>query len=332
VAGTVNRSAHRAVLQVLRGGYDRFNPLVVFGGSGMGKTHLLRGLVIGARQAGGVAAVHYASGDDFASAFRSSLVQRKVKRFRSYFRSLDLLALDDLQAFSGKRRVQEEFLHTFDALVNRGGRVVVATASHPRDIPALEDRLRQRLAGGLLVRLREPDFGTRLSIVRGESVRMNHTLCEEVMNFLARHVRRNVRELIGAVTRLSAYAALEGGTIGLEEAQRLLVDHLETDRTDDLPPRIVQAVCEAYRISAEELRGRCRRRRVVRARKLACHLLRAHGSLSLREIGGLLGGRKASTVRAAVRDVERELAAGGEVAEQIRELQRALGLGNPGSG
>ncbi len=327
VPGAANRSAYRAVQQLLQDQQVLYNPLVVFGSCGTGKTHLLRGLVLAHRHSKRRGSAHYASAYDFAEAFTSSLRQKKVKRFRSYYRSLDLLALDDFQALSGKARVQEEFLHTFDALVNRGARVVVATTMRMGDIRGLKDRLRQRLMGGLLVHIRQPDFRTRLSIVRGESVRMRHALCEDVMEFLARHVRRNVRELLGAVTRLSAYAALEGRKIGVAEAQKLLADQLEGERQGDVPQRIIGAVCEAYAVGTEDLLGASRRRRIVVARKLLFYLLRTHMDLSLREIGELVGGRKAPTVRAAVRDVEQELRKGSELGKRIEALKRTLDLG-----
>jgi len=334
VPGRSNQYAYKAAVQILRDRRVVFNPLVFLGSSGMGKTHLLQGLVNAFGKSSRNGKAHYTSSHEFATSFLRSLRQKKTARFRSYFRSLSLLALDDFQALSGKRRIQEEFLHTFDALMNRGGRVVIATTLHPGEISGIDERLRQRLLGGLLLRIREPDFPARLSIVRRQSERMNQTLCEGVLEYLARHVRRNVRELIGAVTRLSAYAALEGREIGVREAEMLLADQFDRARGEDLPQGVIKAVCELCRIEPTELLGSSRRRRVVRARKVVFYLLRAHSELSLGEIGELVGGRKASTVRAAVKEVDREIGTEGDLGKLAGNIEERLGLrrGPDGSG
>ena len=326
VPGSVNGAAYRAVVQVLREDALQFNPLLIFGGSGTGKTHLLQGLSAAYERTHASARVRFTTGDEFAAAFRQGLRQREIKKFRGYYRSLDLLAVDDLQQVCGKRQTQEEFLHTFDTLVNRGCRVVIGSTAHPADIEAMPARLRQRLLAGLVVRLRQPDVRTRLAIARGENDRLRRLLSDDVVGFLARHAGANVRELIGAVTRLGAYTTLEGRTISVEEARVLLVDQVDGTRANDLTGRVLDAVSELAGLRREELTGDTRRRRVVFGRKLAMYLLRTHAGLSLRETGRALGGRTAPTVRSAVSDVREALGTNGETGPVVERLERMLGL------
>jgi len=325
VVGRENEPAYRAVLQVARGERAGFNPLVIVGPPGTGKTHLVRGLAEAYSRSGGKK-VRYLSSYDFASSFRASLLQHRTDRFRAYFRSLDLLILDDLQGLAGKKTVQEEFLHTFDALLHRGGSMVVASAAAPSAMKDLDKRLRQRLLGGLVVRLREPAFPTRLTIAKREAAKAARPLGEGVAEFLARNVKRNIRDLISAVTRLSAYAALEGRHIGVTEAQKLLAEQLQGQGGPRPAERVLEVVCSAWGVSREELQGRLRPRRISDARKAACYLLRRHTDLSLCEIGIVLGGRKASTVQSAVRDVERDIAVGDPLGKQVEALSIQLGF------
>ncbi|HNS00619.1 MAG TPA: DnaA/Hda family protein [Planctomycetota bacterium] len=328
VPGASNRAAYRAVTQLLHDPRFAFNPLVMYGASGTGKTHLLQGLASAYRQEKPRQKTACVTGDEFSGAFRANLRQKQIKRFRAYYRSLDLFVVDDFQHLAGKQQTQQEFLHTFDALCNRGGRVVIASGSHPGDLAGIGDRLRQRLVAGLVVKLSTPDFRARLAILRNENARMRRQLPEDVLVYLARRVTRNMRDLIGGVTRLGAYASLEGRMIGLEEARTLLADQLDGGTgKDDLGAQIIAEVCRQCDVGAEDFGGASRRRRLVSARKLAMYLLRAHGDFSLREIGALVGGRKASTVRSALRDVEAELAREGPAAAAAARIAGALGLG-----
>lgn len=328
VPGANNRAAYRAVTQLLHDPRFAFNPLFMYGASGTGKTHLLQGLAGAYRQEKPRQKTACVTGDEFSGSFRANLRQKQIKRFRAYYRSLDLFVVDDFQHLAGKQATQQEFLHTFDALCNRGGKVVIASGSHPGDLAGIGDRLRQRLVGGLVVKLSTPDFRARLAILRNESARMRRQLPEDVLVYLARRATRNMRDLIGGVTRLGAYASLEGRAIGLEEARTLLADQFDgAAGKGDLGAQILAEVCRQCDVSAEDLGSPSRRRRVVLARKIAMYLLRAHADLSLREIGVLVGGRKAPTVRSALRDVEAELAREGPVAAAAAHIAGTLGLG-----
>ncbi len=328
VPGTSNRTAYRAVTQLLHDPRFAFSPLLMYGASGTGKTHLLRGLAHAYRHDKPRARAACVTGDEFSGSFRANLKQKQIRKFRDYYRSLDLLVMDDFQHLTGKPQTQEEFLHTFDALSNRGCKVVIASSVHPGELAGIGDRLRQRLLAGLVVRLSQPDFRARLAIIRNENARMRRQLPEDVLVFLARQVSGNMRDLIGGVTRLGAYASLEGRTIGVEEARGLLAEQLGGgENAGELVARIVGAVCDGYGLRKGDLEGGSRRRRIVLARKAAVYLLRAHADLSLREIGVLIGGRKAPTVRSALRDMEGEVAKGSPVAKEIEQLASALGLG-----
>ncbi len=323
-----NSMAYRAALNVINEKKAGFNPLVIFGDSGIGKTHLLKGFSEKFKKVNPRLKSHYIASEGFSSAFRSSIQRKKIKNFRKFYRSLDLLVIDDFHALTKKTKTQIEFLHTFDSLANQGKSVVVASSEHPGAINGLQYSLRQRLMGGLIIRLQQPDLGSRKQIVENGMRRMKQTLGGSVVSFLAEKFTTNVRDLVGAATRLGAYASLEGRKITVPEARILLSDYLaeHEQQHGSLQNKIIDVVCRQYAVTEQEMCSYSRKRTVTRARKLAVYLLRRHMDFSLREIGDLMGGRKAPTIRAAVRDIENELASGGRFMELFERVTSQLGL------
>lgn len=326
IPGQFNKTAHRAVLHVLRESKTVFNPLLVLGSSGIGKTHLLQGLVHAYQENNPRLKAHYVCSDEFCYGFRTSLRQKSIKKFRHYYRSLDLLVVDDFQLMIRKTKTQLEFLHTFDTLLNKGKKIVIASNAHPGDIQDLSNPLKQRLVSGLVVRLRTPCLKTRQMIIHNESRRLKRKFTADVVAYLASRFNRNIRELIGAVTRLAAYASLERCQLDLAATQKLLAGQFHELTPEDIKANILQVAGQHFDLTPADLCGASRKRRIVQARKLAIYLMRTYLNISLRDIGDALGGRKAPTIRSAVRDIEKQMKSQDEMRAMVKRLAHNLGL------
>jgi len=327
VEGRSNRVAYRAAREVARQPGSFYNPLFVYGDTGQGKTHLLMGIAQAMLAKDPKLKIHYGSGEHFANAFVGSLRSGDIRRFREKFRSLDVLIVDDVHLLVSKRHTQEEFLHTFNALGDGGSQIVLASDAHPNAIQQLAKGLVGRFVSGLVVRIDPVDFETRLKILRAASQRASIPLGEDVLRAVAQAFDTNVRDLMGAFTRLLAVASLERRPIGREQALEVLADLLRNPRRSVGPREILREVAAFYRSPVEEIEGPGKARRVARARQVAMYLLRVSTDRSLAEIGRLLGGRSHGTVAAAIRKVESLTTAGDPIVDDLAELRRTIGIG-----
>lgn len=294
VVGSGNRLAHASALACVDRPGMVYNPLVLYGGVGVGKTHLLQAIGQEAIEQGkGV--VLYATSESFTNELIAAIRSGSTGAFRDRYRSVDVLLLDDVQFIAGKEATQEEFFHTFNALHQAGKQVVITSDRPPGELRTLEERLRSRFAWGLTADIQPPDLETRIAIARSKAAIRGRRVAEPVLATVATRASKNVRELEGALNRLFALADLLGAEPGMEIARSVLGDP-EHDGGCARPSDILQAVAAYYQIRTSDLAGQQRERRISYARQMAMYLLREEAKLSLIEVGNQLGGRNHSTV------------------------------------
>jgi chromosomal replication initiator protein len=309
VVGENNRFAHAASRQVADPASKSYNPLFIYGGVGLGKTHLMHAIGHQLLSVSPTSRVLYVTSEQFMNSFIEAISQGRQFEFRDFYRNVDLLMIDDVQFFSGKERTQTEFFHTFNALYDAGRKIVVSSDRPPRELTTLEDRLRNRFSWGLVVDIQPPDLETRIAILKKKAMADGTEIPNDVTTYIAERVPSNIRELEGVLIRLKAYASLHRQPISLELAERIL-GHLlvsEAPRSIDLDT-IIEEVCNYFDISRAELTGTSRLKRFSGPRHIAQYLARRLTSLSYPEIAARFGGRDHTSVLHAFRKIEEEQA------------------------
>lgn len=329
VVGKPNALAHAAARRVAEGGPVTFNPLFLYGGVGLGKTHLMHAIAweLQARQP--ELRVLYLSAEQFMYRFVQALRERQIMDFKGLFRSVDVLMVDDVQFIAGKESTQEEFFHTFNALVDQNKQIVISADRAPGEIKDMEERIRSRLQCGLVVDLHPTDYELRLGILqqKAEFYRSQYgemNLADGVLEFLAHRITSNVRVLEGALTRLFAFASLVGREITLDLAQDCLADILRASDRKVTIEEIQRKVSEHYNIRLSDMIGPKRMRTIARPRQIAMYLAKQLTSRSLPEIGRRFGGRDHTTIMHGVRKVEELSASDSQLAEDLELLRRLL--------
>ena len=329
VVGKPNELAHAAAKRVAEGGPVTFNPLFLYGGVGLGKTHLMHAIAWELRGRNPHLNVLYLSAEQFMYRFVQALRDRKMMDFKEIFRSVDVLMVDDVQFIAGKDSTQEEFFHTFNALVDQNKQIIISADRAPDEIKALENRIRSRLQSGLVVDLHPTDYELRLGILQSKSelyaamypeLEIEHGILE----FLAARIVTNVRVLEGALTRLYAFASLVGKPITMDLTQECLTDILRVSERKISIEEIQRKVAEHYMIRHSDLVGPKRVRSFARPRQVAMYLCKQLTSRSLPEIGRRFGGRDHTTVMHGVRRIEELKVKDAQIAEDIELLRRAL--------
>lgn len=329
VVGKPNELAHAAARRVAEGGPVTFNPLFLYGGVGLGKTHLMHAIACERRARDPEARVLYLSAEQFMYRFVQALRERTVMDFKEMFRTVDLLMVDDVQFIAGKDSTQEEFFHTFNALVDQGKQIIISADRAPGEIKDLEDRIKSRLSCGLIVDLHPTDYELRLSILQSKTDQFRQTypglqLGQGVLEFLAHRITSNVRVLEGALQRLFAFASLMGREIDLDMTQECLADILRASDRKVSVEEIQRKVAEHYNIRLSDLVGPKRVRTLARPRQIAMYLAKQMTSRSLPEIGRRFGGRDHTTIMHGVRKIEELCAEDHGLAEDVQLLRRAL--------
>jgi len=329
VVGKPNELAHAAAKRVAEGGPVTFNPLFLYGGVGLGKTHLMHAIAKDLRINRPDINVLYLSAEQFMYRFVQALRDRKMMDFKELFRAVDVLMVDDVQFIAGKDSTQEEFFHTFNALVDQNKQIIISADRAPTDIKDLEERVKSRLQCGLVVDLHPTDYELRLGIlmtkVEAQRALYPSLVIEDgVLEFLARRITSNVRVLEGALTRLFAFASLVGREINMELTQDCLADVLRSSERKVTVEEIQRKTSEHYNIRLSDMIGPKRLRSYARPRQVAMYLCKQLTSRSLPEIGRRFGGRDHTTVMHGVRRIEELRVADGQIAEDIDLLRRAL--------
>ena len=329
VVGKPNELAHAAAKRVAEGGPVTFNPLFLYGGVGLGKTHLMHAIAWELQSRRPDLNVLYLSAEQFMYRFVQALRDKKMMDFKELFRSVDVLMVDDVQFIAGKDSTQEEFFHTFNALVDQNKQIIISADRSPSEIKELEDRIKSRLQCGLVVDLHPTDYELRLGILQSkvEQQRLTYPdlkMDSGVLEFLAHRISTNVRVLEGALTRLFAFASLVGREITMELTQDCLADVLRASERKITVEEIQRKVSEHYNIRLSDMIGPKRLRSYARPRQIAMYLCKQLTSRSLPEIGRRFGGRDHTTVMHGVRRIEELKTQDGQIAEDLEMLRRAL--------
>ncbi len=323
IVGGCNRLAHAAALGVAQNPEHSYNPLFIYGSSGLGKTHLLQ--AIGHVALANNAQVLYVSGEQFTNDFINAIRQHSTDEFRNKYRSVDMLMVDDIHFISGKGQTEESFFHTFNELHNSNRQIVITSDRPPKALPLLEDRLCSRFEWGLIVDIQPPDFETCRAILQAKAERSGVDIPPDVVEFIAQRIKKNIRELEGSLNRVIAYARLLKAKITAELAAKALKDISSKAFDSHATPAIVlDAVANSFQLTVEDLTGRRRERGIVQARQVAMYLLKQQNGNSLAEIGIALGGRQPSTVSYAYGKIAIDFQASPLLRRRIQDIRKSM--------
>lgn len=323
IVGSSNRLAHAASLAVAEAPGESYNPLFLYGGVGLGKTHLLHAIGQQGVQTG--LAVLYVSSEQFTNEIINAIRYRTTEEFRAKYRSVDILLVDDIQFIAGKESTEEEFFHTFNSLYEMSKQIVICSDRPPKAIASLEERLRSRFEWGLVADIQPPDLETRMAILRVKADALHYRVPDEIISYIAGRVQTNIRELEGCLNRLMAYQQLHRVDLTIDVARAAMsslgADHRETNLDGR---QIAQAVSEYYRIPFEAMCGKQRDKYVLLPRQVAMYLIRQETQTSLFEIGQLFGGRDHSTVLHACEKIERNLKQNPTLRQDVSAIREQL--------
>lgn len=321
VVGSGNRLAHAAAQAVVERPARAYNPLFLYGGVGLGKTHLLHAIGNACQERG--LSVLYVSSEEFTNDLINAIRTHTTPAFREKYRSIDVLLIDDIQFIAGKESTQEEFFHTFNHLHGQDKQIILSSDRPPKSLVTLEERLRSRFEWGLTADIQPPDLETRLAILRSKAERNGRYVPDEILNMIANRVQSNIRELEGALNRVMAFSELSGMPVTAQMADMALADFLPP-RSDVRPERVLDLVARSFNTSTEKLLGRDRSREIALPRQIAMYLLREEANVSLPQIGQALGGRDHTTVMYAIEKVSDLLERDDRLRRRVVEIRRQL--------
>ena len=321
VVGPQNKMAYAAARAVAEKPAEHYNPLFIYGDSGLGKTHLLYAIAHQVRSRQPDARIVYIKGDDFTNELIASIREGKNAEFREKYRQTTLLLVDDIQFIAGKKQTQEEFFHTFNTLYESGRQIVLTSDRPPREMTQLEDRLQTRFEWGLMVDVAPPDFETRLAIIKNKAALLGVQLPDDISSFIAENLTANVRQIEGALNKLLAYRDLLGNQVDGEAVSRAVKDMLKKyNEFVPSPGLIVEYICRYYDVDEEQVRGQGRKRDLMEARQTAMYLIRRMTNLSLNDIGKEFGDRDHTTVLHSLDQVEKKMRSDPAYAEKVKEI------------
>ncbi len=324
VVGASNQFAHAASLAVANQPGEHHNPLFIYGGVGLGKTHLINAIGHRVLEKRPHLRVLYLSSEAFMNELIASLRRDKMDDFKSRFRNVDVLILDDVQFIAGKERTQEEFFHTFNSLYESHRQIVITSDKFPKEIPDLEDRLRNRFEGGLIADIQPPDMETRVAILQKKAEVERVPLPHEVAIFLASQIDSNVRELEGSLTRLGAFASLTKAPITVELVKEVLHNTLRAAHREVTVENIQRTICDYFNLKIADLKAKQRTKNIALPRQVAMYLCRKHTSTSFPAIGYKFGGRDHSTVIHATKVIEKRIKEDSNMQTTIEKIERTL--------
>ena len=324
IVGGCNRLAYAAALGVAQNPGKSYNPLFIYGGPGLGKTHLLQS--IGSAAKANNARVLYVSAEQFTNDFINAIREQKTEEFRNKYRSVDVLLVDDIQFISGKTQTEESFFHTFNELHNSNRQIIIASDRPPKSMPLIEDRLRSRFEWGLTVDIQPPELKTRLAILQAKAEQAGTPAPPDVLEYIARQIKRNIRELEGGLNRVIAYARLLRAETSAELAARALSDIAgpASGSISMAQPALIDTVACDFNLTPEDLIGRRRDKEVAQARQVAMYLLKKQNNCSLAEIGSILGGRNPSTVSHACEKIAADIQASSILKRKVQRIQKKM--------
>jgi chromosomal replication initiator protein len=325
VIGASNRFAHAAAVAVAEAPAKAYNPLFIYGDSGLGKTHLLHAIGAYAKELYGSVRVRYVSSEEFTNDFINSIRDDKASVFQKRYRDLDILLVDDIQFLEYKERTQEEFFHTFNTLYNANKQIVISSDRPPKQLTTLEDRLRSRFEWGLITDIQPPELETRIAILRKKAAQDKLNAPDDVLEYIASKISTNIRELEGALIRVAAFASLNRQGVDLSLAETVLKDLIPEEGGPEITGPVIMAQTASYfSLTVDDLCGTSRSRVLVNARQIAMYLCREMTELSLPKIGQAFGGRDHTTVMHADRKIRQLMAERRSIYNQVTELTNRI--------
>ena len=327
VVGNSNRMAHAASLAVAESPAQAYNPLFLYGNSGLGKTHLMHSIGHFILDRNPQAKVLYVTSETFTNELINSIQNNKNEEFRNRnkYRNIDVLMIDDIQFISKKEGTQEEFFHTFNALYESNKQIIISSDRPPKEIKTLEDRLRSRFEWGLIADVQPPDYETRIAILKKKAERDNLTVPDDVMAYIAKNIASNIRELEGALTRIVAFATLTNQDISIALAENSLKDIFSENSATPLTPELIQqVVAEYYNIRVEDIQGSKKPKNIAFPRQVSMYLCRKLLDISLPKIGESFGGRDHTTVIYAISKIEKQLESDEGLQKTVHALEKEI--------
>jgi chromosomal replication initiator protein len=326
VIGQSNRFAHAAAVAVAEAPAKAYNPLFIYGDSGLGKTHLLHAIGDYAMSLYSGIRVRYVSSEEFTNDFINSIANNRGSAFQARYRDVDILLIDDIQFLQGRAETQEAFFHTFNTLHDHDKQVVITSDVPPKHLTGFEDRMRSRFEWGLITDVQAPDLETRIAILRKKAQSERLHIPDEVLEYIASVVSSNIRELEGALIRVSAFASLNRSTLDMSLAQTVLRDIIDKDDANVISPTdIITATAAYFKLTVDDLYGSSRSQAVATARQIAMYLCRERTSLSLPKIGQLFGNRDHTTVMYAYKKISDLMKERRSIYNQVSEITAQLG-------
>ncbi|MCT4565163.1 MAG: chromosomal replication initiator protein DnaA [Maledivibacter sp.] len=321
VIGNSNRFAHAASLAVAETPAKAYNPLFIYGGVGLGKTHLMHAIGHYTLSQNPNTKVVYVSSEKFTNELINSIKDDKNEEFRNKYRTVDVLLIDDIQFIAGKERTQEEFFHTFNALYEANKQLIISSDRPPKEIPTLEDRLRSRFEWGLITDIQPPDFETRIAILRKKAELENIDIDNEVLHFIAKKIKSNIRELEGALIRISAYSSLTNKEVSIDLANEALKDIISSSKPRQITVSYIkEVIAQQFNVKVEDLDSKRRTRSITYPRQIAMYLTRELTDLSLPKIGEEFGGRDHTTVIHAYDKITKDMNSNSDFKDRIDKI------------
>ncbi len=320
IVGNSNKFAHAAAIGVAENPGLAYNPLFIYGNSGLGKTHLLLSIGQKIHETNTAAKIAYVKGDDFVNQMVQSIKDNTQEEFRNKYRYVDLFLVDDIQFIAGKIASQEEFFHTFNHIYEAGNQIVITSDRPPMEMVKLEDRLRTRFEGGLMADIQPPDMETRMAIIRNKAAQLGMALPDDVVEYIADTIKSNIRQIEGVVKRLTAYNSILNDEINITSAKRAIKDVIRVGEFVPTPDIIIEETARYYSLEPDDLRGQRRSKNTAMARQISMYLMRSLTNLSLKDIGEQYEDRNHSTVLSSIRKVEELINKDASVGITIRDI------------
>ncbi|MDD3098565.1 MAG: chromosomal replication initiator protein DnaA [Candidatus Pacebacteria bacterium] len=324
IIGTNNELANAAALAITENLGSKYNPLFIYGGVGLGKTHLLQAIGNRLKNKNKKIKIKYASSEKFTDELINAIRNQKMTEFKKSFRNLDLLLIDDIQFIAGKDKTQEELFHTFNNLHGKNKQIVFTSDRPPKSIPSIEERLRSRFEGGMIADIGYPDFETRFAILEEKSQEVRHLISDDVLRYIAETVSRNIRELEGALNRIIVHARLKNGAITLEEAKKILSSILNRSNQYIPPKEVIKKIISFYDLNESEILGHSRKKELVKPRQIVMYLLRNELKYSYTNIAEKMGNRDHTTVIHACKKITKEIEDNPVFAQEITILKEII--------
>jgi chromosomal replication initiator protein len=320
IVGNSNKFAHAAAIAVAENPGKTYNPLFIYGNSGLGKTHLLLAIGQQIHEKSPEKTIAYIKGDEFTNQLVKSIKDGTAEEFRQKYRNVDLFLVDDIQFIAGKQQTQNEFFHTFNNIFEAGHQIVITSDRPPMEMSILDDRLRTRFEGGLMADIQPPDLETRMAIIRNKAGQLGLLLSDDAVEYIAENITANIRQLEGVIKRLTAYKEILDDVITIDSVKRAIKDVIRVGTYIPTPESIIRETARYYSIKEDEIRGQSRAKNTAMARQVSMYLIRSLTNLSLKDIGAEYEDRNHATVLSSIRKVEDLLKTDPSMAATVRDI------------